>query len=80
MLKDYLSGNYSEEKVKEIDAKVYVSHYKQLQEERPKKYVCPQFSTLTIDESCNIITCCSADKVAYPQALVGNLFDLDLKK
>lgn len=80
MFKDYLSGNYTKEKNEEIYAKVYVSHYKKIQEKRPEKYICPQFSMLTVDESCNIIACCAADKIVYSQALVGNLFELNVEQ
>jgi MoaA/NifB/PqqE/SkfB family radical SAM enzyme len=78
MSKDFLAGNYNEEKVAVIESQLYTSYYKQFQAQRPKEYVCPQFSRLVIDESCNIVSCCGVDKTYYSQALVGNLFDLAL--
>lgn len=80
MFKDYLSGNYSNEKVEVIESQLYTDYYKQFQLQRPNEYICPQFSRLVIDESFNVLSCCSVDKEYYSQALVGNLFEMSLDK
>jgi hypothetical protein len=41
----------------------------------PKDYYCPQFDILTIDESCNVLTCCCISK-NHPDYSIGSLFDL----
>lgn len=80
MFKSYLSGKYDEEKVESIELQLYTSFYKQLQSQRPKEYICPQFRRLVLDESCNVITCCGVDKTFYSQALIGNLFELNFEQ
>jgi MoaA/NifB/PqqE/SkfB family radical SAM enzyme len=41
----------------------------------PDNYICPQLSILTIDEYCNILTCCLISK-ADPDYSIGSLFSL----
>ena len=41
----------------------------------PDTYVCPQHSILTIDEYCNILTCCVISK-ADPDYSIGSLYSL----
>jgi hypothetical protein len=40
-----------------------------------KRYRCPEWSNLTIDEYCNILTCCAISK-CHPDYSIGSVFSL----
>jgi MoaA/NifB/PqqE/SkfB family radical SAM enzyme len=42
---------------------------------RPEGYVCPQFNLLTLDEECNVLTCCGVPR-KYKDYALGSLFEL----
>ncbi|MDX8378169.1 MAG: radical SAM protein [Mariprofundales bacterium] len=45
----------------------------------PNEYSCPQFDYLSIDEKCNILTCCVLPKTHKDYSL-GNLFDVNINR
>ena len=46
---------------------------------RPKNYLCPQFEYLTLDETCQVLTCCGMAK-GHSDYSIGSLFDLSAKE
>ncbi len=50
----------------------YLDDYKQI---APADYYCPQYSQLTLDEFCNLLTCCVVTKNEENYA-IGSVFDL----
>jgi MoaA/NifB/PqqE/SkfB family radical SAM enzyme len=57
---------------------LYLNYFADLKNEVPCDLVCPQHHEyLTIDEECNVLTCCALEK-GHQDYVIGNLFDLTL--
>ncbi|MDX4065641.1 hypothetical protein Q6A91_06335 [Aliarcobacter skirrowii] len=56
----YLQNKLTIEEFKKVSKELLLYYIDDLLEEMPKDYICPQFSQMNIDESCNIIQCCAA--------------------
>jgi hypothetical protein len=78
-LKKYLKSEFTYEEMKEASEDVVLFHLKNKVNKKPVDYRCPQFEMLTIDENCNIITCCSVGKECDDYSL-GSLFSLSLNE
>ena len=75
LAKSYLDHNLPQ-KILDAASKELLLYYVQDQISGiPDSYVCPQHSILTIDEYCNILTCCLISK-ADPDYSIGSLFSL----
>jgi len=75
MSRKFLLGNMTVPNIKEIGRDLFLFYIEDLISSRPKKYVCPQFSILALDEFCNVLTCCVVTK-DHPDYNIGQLFNL----
>ena len=65
-----------------IGKDLFLHYVDELIARTPQDYQCPQFNILTIDEYCNVLTCCVLPK-DHPEYSLGNLFTLssdDIRK
>ena len=77
--KDYLNDSLERDILKKASKDLMLFYVDGLLSKRPLNYKCPQFGMLTIDENCNVLTCCVIPK-GNPSYSIGNLFDLSLEK
>jgi MoaA/NifB/PqqE/SkfB family radical SAM enzyme len=79
VLKKYLKSQLTYQEIKKASKELILFYLENKIKEKPKNYRCPQFEMLTIDEHCNILTCCSVDK-EYDEYSLGSLFSLSLQE
>lgn len=75
MARDYLSGTLSNRQLNRNCRDLLLYYVDELIDSMPKDYECPQFSFLTIDEYCNVLTCCAVTKDNKYYTL-GSIFSL----
>jgi len=75
MARDYLAGTMTKEQLGRICRDLLLYYVDELINSMPKCYECPQFSFLTIDEYCNLLTCCAVPK-DNKYYTFGSLFSL----
>lgn len=75
----YLNQTLSAEELRKISKDLLMYYVDDLVASRPKDYLCPQFDYLTLDESCQVLTCCGVAK-GHPDYSIGSLFDLSAKE
>ncbi len=75
----YLKQTLSAEELKKISKDLLMYYVDDLVASRPKNYLCPQFAYLTLDETCQVLTCCAMSK-GHPDYSIGSLFDLSAKE
>ncbi len=75
MARDYLSGQLKGEKCVRISKDLLLYYLDDLLESVPSQYKCPQLSILSLDEYCNVLTCCAVPK-GHPDYSLGSVFDL----
>jgi MoaA/NifB/PqqE/SkfB family radical SAM enzyme len=73
--KAYLDGQLSRELLAKASKQLLLSYVDDLVKRCPADYRCPQHDYLTIDESCNVLTCCIVPR-SHPDYSVGNVFTL----
>jgi len=71
----YLDRNLSEQTLYTASKELFLYYVDALSSEIPDRYICPQHSILSIDEYCNVLTCCLLSK-ADPDYSIGSLFSL----
>jgi len=82
LAKAYLNKSISTELLGRIGKDLFLHYVDELIARTPQDYQCPQFNILTIDEYCNVLTCCALPK-DHPEYSLGNLFTLssdDIRK
>ncbi len=79
MLKKYLKSEFTYPEIKKASEELILFYLENKVNEKPKQYKCPQFEMLTIDEHCNILTCCSVGNECDDYSL-GSLFSLSLNE
>ena len=82
LAKAYLNKSISTELLERIGKDLFLHYVDELIARTPQDYQCPQFNILTIDEYCNVLTCCALPK-NHPEYSLGNLFTLssdDIRK
>lgn len=77
--KNYLNNSLNYDILKKASKELMLFYVEELISGRGNNYVCPQFDILTIDENCNVLTCCVIPK-GYQSYSFGNLFYLSLEK
>lgn len=77
MFRDYLTNNMGYATLKTASSELITYHLNDFLLNRPKNYICPQWGYLTIDEYCNVLTCCVADRLSENYS-IGKLFELSL--
>ena len=75
MMKDYLTGRMPPDELKHAEEDLLLSHLHQSAASVPADYVCPQYDFLSLDEYCNVLTCCALDR-SHEHYTIGSLFDL----
>lgn len=76
MMFDYCSGKYPSTLKNKIEREIFFEHYFNVN--KNKNYVCPQYKILVLDEYCNVVLCCGADK-STKGASLGNIFNVDFR-
>jgi MoaA/NifB/PqqE/SkfB family radical SAM enzyme len=71
----YLDGSIPVEQLREIAQSLNMSYVAEALKHRPADYECPQLELLTMNASCDVLTCCAVGR-KNPSYAVGNLFDL----
>ncbi len=79
MTMDYLCGTMPYEQLKEVSQELVLFYVKDYIANMPHNYRCPQYDILTLDEHCNVLTCCFVEKYAEEYVL-GSIFDLTLEE
>jgi len=79
LAKMYLDHALPQEMLERASRELLLPSVGDLISRRPEDYRCPQFSILTIDEYCNILTCCLLSK-ADPDYSLGSLFRLSKRE
>ncbi|RZD15998.1 MAG: hypothetical protein EVJ46_07310 [Candidatus Acididesulfobacter guangdongensis] len=79
LAKDYIDNSLDRKILKKASKDLMLFYVDELISKKPINYSCPQFNMLTIDENCNVLTCCVIPKGCQSYS-VGNLFDLSLEK
>jgi len=75
----YLNHNLPPKLLENASKELLLFYVDDLISSSPKDYTCPQRSIMTIDEYCNILTCCVISK-ADPNYSIGSLFSLSKKE
>lgn len=84
LAKSYLDRTLPQKLLDAASKELFLYYIEDLTSGMRDDYICPQHSILTIDEYCNVLTCCVISK-ADPDYSVGSLFtlsksDIDKKK
>ena len=74
MMFEYCSKKMNPDLRNKIDQELFTSHY--FNTSKPDNYICPQYDILVLDESCNVVLCCGADKITNGYSL-GNIYEID---
>ena len=82
MAKAFLAGSIHQELLGRIAKDLFLHYVDELIAKTPQDYKCPQFNILTIDEDCNIITCCFLPKghTEYSLGKLSALSYTDVRK
>lgn len=73
----YLNGTMGRELLEKASRELLLYYVDDLIKHVPRDYHCPQYDCLTIDEFCNVLTCCAVPK-NHPEYTIGSLFDLSI--
>ncbi len=79
MFSQYLKSELSYEEVKKASQELVLYYLNNKIKEKPMNYQCRQFDILTLDERCNVLTCCAVTEEQSDYS-IGKLFDLSLKE
>ena len=71
----YFQSSLSVEQIKNISKDLLLYYVDDMLRDMPADYKCPQFDLLTIDENCNVLTCCMVPK-SHPDYAIGSLFSM----
>jgi len=71
----YFNDSLPYETLKKLSKDLLLYYIEETVALAPKNYVCPQYDMLTIDERCNVLTCCVVPK-DHAEYSIGSLFDL----
>ena len=71
----YLDKSISQEMLRKMSKDLLLYYVDELIAKAPKNYECPQWDFFTIDEYCNVLTCCLLPK-DHPEYSLGNIFAL----
>ncbi|MGA2158533.1 MAG: radical SAM protein [Dehalococcoidia bacterium] len=72
LMRSYLDKTLSKELLSRIAKDLFLYYVDEFINKMPQNYNCPQHDVLTIDENCNILTCCFLPK-SHPAYSLGNL-------
>ena len=75
LMKGYLTGSMPDVEMKRASAELLLSDVAERAKAAPRDYVCPQYDILSVDERCNVLTCCALQS-SHACYSVGSLFDL----
>lgn len=75
----YLNNTLPHETLIKASKELFLDNIEQFISQHFDHYTCPQISILTIDEYCNVLTCCLISK-ADPNYSIGSLFSLSKKE
>jgi len=75
LAKSYLDRTLPQKMLDKALKELILNHVEEQLMQIPGSYTCPQHSILTIDEYCNVLTCCLLSK-ADPDYSIGSLFAL----
>lgn len=75
MFRDYLSNDMGYNTLKNSSSELITYYYNDFISQRPQNYMCPQFEKLTLNEYCEVLVCCSVDRLCRNYS-IGKLFDL----
>jgi len=73
----YLNDTMEYKLLKNASKDLFLYYVDDLIERMPKDYQYPQYDYLTIDESCNVLTCCAVPK-NHLNYTIGSLFNLSV--
>lgn len=79
MAKSYIDGSMEHLLREMADNDLLLSHIPDLVKNAPPGYQCPQHGLLSIDEYCNLLTCCVLKK-GHPNYSLGSIFDFGSKE
>ncbi|HUT03292.1 MAG TPA: hypothetical protein VM163_05315 [bacterium] len=79
MTMDYLCGSMPYKQLKKVSEELVLFYVQDLIAKMPEAYRCPQYDILTLDEHCNVLTCCFVEKYVE-KFVLGSIFDLTLEE
>jgi MoaA/NifB/PqqE/SkfB family radical SAM enzyme len=79
MFAKYFKSELTYEEMKKASQELVLYYIDDKLKERPENYKCPQFDMLTLDENCNVLTCCGVGQESSDYS-IGNLFELSLNE
>jgi molybdenum cofactor biosynthesis enzyme MoaA len=74
----YLTYKISNEDLYDASTQLVLFYVRELISKQPRKYVCPQFSFLNLDEVGNVLQCCSSSRTQKNYS-IGSIFELTLE-
>ncbi len=73
---NYLEGTLPKLMLTKAKSMLYLNYFSEMKGAIPDDYVCPQQKDyLTIDEDCNVLTCCAIEK-GQGNYSIGSLFEM----
>lgn len=75
ILKSYLDNSMDYHTLKKVSKELELFYIDELLNNKPINYKCPQWEVLTIDEECNVLTCCGVDR-GLKDYSIGKISDL----
>lgn len=75
LAQSYLNRTMTSGLLQRVEADLCLDYVDDLISSMPLHYRCPQFDGLTIDESCNVLTCCLLPR-GHPNYSLGSIFDM----
>jgi molybdenum cofactor biosynthesis enzyme MoaA len=74
----YITSGLGYEELKKAGQELLLNYIEDRIRNKPARYVCPQFNMLTVDEFCNVITCCGDSTVFKKITGVSNAAEINI--